>query len=208
VPASGDPRGGHSVRGAKVNAPNRILLIGDSISMGYTPHVAVLLAGRADVVHNPGNAGDTDHTRADLDAWLAELPAEVVHFNCGLHDIKVARPGGANQVPLPRYRENLTWIVQRLQATGAGLVWASSTPVIETRHQAVKDFDRYNRDVESYNLAAAEIMAEAGVPVDDLHAVAAAADLQSFLTPDGVHFTEAGYGLLASAVAEALSRVL
>ncbi|MEC8506873.1 MAG: SGNH/GDSL hydrolase family protein, partial [Planctomycetota bacterium] len=34
----------------------RVLIIGDSISLGYTPYVASILKGRAKVVHNPGNA--------------------------------------------------------------------------------------------------------------------------------------------------------
>ena len=37
----------------------RVLIIGDSISLGYTPYVASILKGRAEVVHNPGNAPHT-----------------------------------------------------------------------------------------------------------------------------------------------------
>ena len=37
----------------------KVLIIGDSISIGYTPYVKELLAGKAIVKHNPGNAEDT-----------------------------------------------------------------------------------------------------------------------------------------------------
>jgi lysophospholipase L1-like esterase len=187
-----------------VSARPKVLIIGDSISMGYTPHVAARLAGAAEVAHNPGNAGDTDNTAAGLDAWLAEAAPDVVHFNCGLHDIKVARDARRNQVPLDRYRENLARIVERLSQSAAKLIWATITPVIEDRHTAVKEFDRYNRDVKAYNAAAAEIVGRAGIPVDDLHAAAVAAGPEHVICEDGVHFTDDGYRMLAEAVATCL----
>jgi len=186
----------------------KVLIIGDSISIGYTPYVAELLASVAEVVHNPGNGGDTENIRAHLDEWLAQAPAQLVHFNAGLHDIKVTRGGTANQVPLERYRRNLSWIVERLQATGAVLIWASTTPVIESWHQARKEFDRYNRDVEAYNAAAEEIVSAAGIPIDDLHAAVASAGPEKLMTPDGAHYTDPAYRMLGQVVAECIARHL
>jgi lysophospholipase L1-like esterase len=186
----------------------RILIIGDSISMGYTPHVAEMLTDVAEVVHNPGNAGDTSNTAANLEAWLAEARPGVVHFNCGLHDIKLSRETRAHQVPLAAYRANLEWIVGRLQRSGATLVWASTTPVIEDRHHAAKEFDRCNRDVDNVNAVAAEIMEQAGIPINDLHAAAMSAGLEELLTQDGVHFTDHGYRRLAGVMADCLRKLL
>ncbi len=185
----------------------RILIIGDSISIGCTPHVAELLSAEAEVTHNPGNAGDTEHTAANLDAWLAEAPAEVIHFNCGLHDIKLSRRTRAHQVPLPRYRANLARIVERLEQTGAKLIWASTTPVAEDRHRAARDFDRLNRDVLAFNAVAAEIMHHAGIGIDDLHAAVLSAGPLKLLGEDGVHFTEEGYRFLAERMADCLRRL-
>ena len=120
----------------------KVLIIGDSISMGYTPHVQEMLSGRRSVVRNEGNAGDSDNVLARLDEWLAcDGDASLIHFNCGLHDIKTPREGGDNQVPLSRYKANLAAIVDRLVQTGKTLVWATTTPVIYERHLR-KDFDR------------------------------------------------------------------
>jgi len=186
-----------------------LLIVGDSISMGYTPHVAELLAGRAAVVHNEGNGGDTDRVASQLESWLAAAgkPA-AVHFNAGLHDIKVSRDNGEHQVPLERYERNLSDVVARLARSGARLMWATTTPVIEARHQAAKDFDRLTADVDAYNAAALRIMAAAGIPVDDLYAVAAGAGIEELLTADGVHFTEDGYRLLGGVVAERIAELL
>ncbi len=185
-----------------------ILIIGDSISMGYAPYVAETLADVAEVAHNPGNAGDTSHTAANLEAWLAEARPAVLHFNCGLHDIKLSRETHAHQVPLAAYRANLERIVGRLQRSGARLVWASTTPVIEARHHAAKEFDRYNHDVDSINAVAAETMDRAGIPINDLHAAAVSGGLEELLAEDGVHFTDQGYRRLAGVVADCLRELL
>ena len=185
----------------------KVLLIGDSISMGYGPHVEALLAAKAEVRRNPGNAGDTDNTLAGVAAWLAEFPPDVVHFNCGLHDIKGNRKTGARQVPLDRYVRNLPKILDILRGSGAALIWATTTPVVEDKHQASRDFDRLNRDVDVYNAAARSIVQAAGVVLDDLHAAVTRKGIDTIIAPDGVHFTEDGYRYLGQVVAECIRRV-
>ena len=181
----------------------KVLIIGDSISIDYTPRVAEELAGELRVAHNEGNAEDSRNLLANLDAYLA-ADAELVHFNCGLHDLK-RLGGGAYQVPLAAYRGNLRRIVDRLRATGRKLIWATTTPVIDERHAARGvDFDRCQADVEAYNAAAMEVVVAANIPVNDLHAVAGHAGPERLLGPDGVHFTPAGCGVLAGAVVAAI----
>lgn len=187
-----------------------VLIVGDSISMGYTPHVADALAGEANVVHHEGNGGDSRNVLAKLDAWLGALPAPpmVIHLNCGLHDIKINRQTRAHQVPLSEYERNLRAILARLGQTGATRMWATTTPVIEHRHRSAKDFDRLNRDVDAFNAAARRLMGEAGIEIDDLHAAVGGAGPASLLTADGVHFTEDGYRTLGGIVAERIRDLL
>ena len=66
----------------------RVLLIGDSISIGYTVTVRELLGGTANVHRIPENGRDTEHGLKQLDTWLGDQPWELIHFNFGLHDIK------------------------------------------------------------------------------------------------------------------------
>src|SRR5262245_56673006 len=75
----------------------KVLLIGDSIRLGYAPLVAKKLAGVAEVVSLPEPIGDTTVVLKNLDAWLAGKPA-VVHVNSGLHDLKVDKKSEAFQV--------------------------------------------------------------------------------------------------------------
>jgi len=189
-------------------AKPRVLIVGDSISIGYTPQVAELLAAEAQTLHNPGNGGDSDNVLQNLPGWLAEVPADVVHLNCGLHDVKFHRDPPRIQVPLERYRDNLRRIVQRLREGGSAVVWANSTPVIESRHTAVKEFDRFNRDVDAYNAAAEAIVSEARLCINDLHGVVVSAGPETVICEDGVHMREEGSHMLARAVADCLRRFL
>ena len=53
-----------------VSAADRpdVLIIGDSISLGYTPHVIELMLDEAKVVHNPGNAQHSTTGLEKIDA--------------------------------------------------------------------------------------------------------------------------------------------
>lgn len=186
--------------------PQKVLLIGDSISVGYTPVVAAELAGRFAVAHQEGNSGDTLNVLAHLDGWLAaDADAAIIHFNVGLHDLRLWHDSRGRQVPLPDYRANLGRIVRRLQATGAPLVWATTTPVDDERNAATAgEFHRANRDVLAYNTAARDVAQAAGIPVNDLYAVVVAAGPGRYLGGDGVHMTDEGYALLGRAVARAV----
>ena len=104
----------------------RVLLIGDSISMGYTLPVRQRLAGRANVHRIPANGGPTKNGVARLDAWLGAGRWDVIHFNHGIHDLRFM-DDGQRQVGPADYEANLRKIVARLKQTGATLVWATIT---------------------------------------------------------------------------------
>ncbi len=85
---------------APLEAPVRVLLLGDSISIGYTQAVRELLGGNYVVVrptHAKGgaeNCAGTNKGVEQIDRWLAlEGGAwDVIHFNIGLHDLKRVDP--------------------------------------------------------------------------------------------------------------------
>lgn len=180
----------------------RILLVGDSISMGYTLPTRKLLEGRANVHRIPANGGPTSKGVENLARWLGEGKWDVIHFNWGLHDLK-GMPDGTLQVSLEDYEKNLRTLVEQLKATGAALVWASTTPVPEGDLSP----PRRNEDVIRYNEVAAKVMAENGVRINDLYAfcLPQLADLQR---PVNVHFTAKGSAALAEQVASVLAEVL
>lgn len=183
----------------------QILLVGDSISIGYRETVRQTLAGQAEVWFNEANSEDSRNLLRYQQSWFMNRPADLIHFNCGLHDLKrpfdAAGPEG-NQVPLPEYRQNLEALLETLQSQHqAQLVFALTTPVNETWHQANKSFARFNSDVAAYNAAATEICRRLNVPINNLHETVTATGRDRILVEDGVHYTNEGYILLGQAVA-------
>lgn len=186
----------------------RIVLIGDSIRMGYQEGVRERLAGVADVWGPKENGGTSDNVLAHLDEWAVRRQPDVVHVNCGLHDIRT-EPGRDASVPLDRYTDNVRSILTRLRAeTEATVVWALTTPVNEERHNRNRPFDRFERCVLACNGAASAIARELGIAVDDLHSAVVAAGADDLLSDDGVHFTAEGCAFLADSVAGYLRQVL
>ena len=187
----------------------QVVLIGDSIRMGYQPIVAAALRGQAEVWGPKENGGDSANVLAHLDQWVIARQPEIVHLNAGLHDIK--RPFGEtrNQVPLDRYRQNLEAIFRRIQdETQALLIWAKTTPVNERWHHARKGFDRFEADLAAYSNAALDIARRMAVPVDDLSRPVLDGGRDTVLADDGVHFTPRGYNLLGRAVAACIRPLL
>ena len=184
----------------------KVVLIGDSIRGGYGPLVAKRLEARI-VVSAVSAGGDSSAVLQHLDEIIREQP-DVIHFNCGLHDLKVSKQTGQHQVELAAYEANLQQIVTRLQKeTKAAVVFANTTPILDDRHaKRGADFDRHEADVQRYNDSALAVMRDAGVPVEDLHWVVEDAGATQILGPDGTHYTPEGYERLAEAVADGVWR--
>jgi len=182
------------------NKPSAIL-IGDSICMGYRPLVKERLSEKVNILGVSANGGDSSNMLKNLDEWMISREADLIHFNCGLHDLKLERNATTHQQPLEAYESNLRKIVERLQKeTKTPLAWATSTPVIDERHSAVKGFDRHLTDVQAYNKVATAIMTEAGIPIDDLYSVIQNDDVEMCISADGVHMTQRGNSVLTDMV--------
>ena len=180
----------------------KIILVGDSIRMGYEPVVKKKLDGRCEVWGPVENGGTSDNVIKNLDGWCIGRRADVIHVNCGLHDLKRADDFSKNTTPLDEYERNVRRILERLKKeTGARIIWAATTPVIDEWHLRVKKFARRQEDVLAYNAAAAAVAASLGVEIDDLHSVIWTAGPEKCLQPDGVHMNPTGNELLAAAVA-------
>jgi GDSL-like lipase/acylhydrolase family protein len=179
----------------------RVLLIGDSISVGYTLPTRALLEGEANVHRIPENGGPTIKGLEHIEEWLGDGKWDVVHFNWGLHDLKVM--GEQNQVPLNEYAQNMEKLVTRLQATGAKLIWAATTPVPEGDVRPL----RRPADVPEYNAAAKRVMAAHKIPINDLNSFALPI-LEEIQRPVNVHFTDEGSKRLAERVAVAIRKAL
>lgn len=202
---------------ADPSLPN-VLLIGDSISIGYTRLVRDNLHGKANVYRpmrakGPDNCGDTTMGLEHIDAWLGDRKWDVIHFNWGLWDLCYRNPqvknqgnrdkvGGKLSVSLEEYEKNLEKLVARLKATGATLVWANTTVVPEG------EAGRIVGDDEKYNAVAAKVMERNGVVTDDLFSLTKGFAGKYSKAPGDVHYTPEGYAQIAAQVSAALQKVL
>ena len=167
----------------------RVLLIGDSVSRGYTQPVRKVLAGKANVHRAPANCGPTAAGVKNLDVWLGEGKWDVIHFNFGIHD---------RATPTADYEKRLEEIIVRLEKTGAKLIWASTTPIPD--NPATK---QTAASIVAKNVLAADLMKKHGIPTDDLFA-AMTPHLAKLQNPNDVHFNAEGYDFLGETVSAAL----
>jgi acyl-CoA thioesterase-1 len=180
----------------------RVLLLGDSISISYTLPVREALKGKATVHRPPTNCSSTGNALNHLDSWLGKGKWDVIHFNFGLHDAKLP-PEGVRHAPPALYEKNLRELVKRLQATGATLVWASTTPV---PNGGIISPTRRFGSVDEYNAIARKVMEESGVVIDDLNTVITP-HLATQL-PSDVHYSREGSAILAKAVVASVEGAL
>ena len=146
----------------------RVVLVGDSIRMGYAPFVAKLLDGKAIVVSPKPNGQDSGNVLRNLEEWVLKEKPDVVHINAGLHDLKLKDRATRCRWSIEK---NLKTILERIQKeTKAKIIFATTTPILDNLHaQRNAGFDRLEADVQKYNIAAMSIMKQAGVPINDLH---------------------------------------
>ena len=183
-----------------------IVLIGDSIRAGYQEQVRGQLADWANVWAPEGKGWTSEDILTSLDEWALSR-TDVIHINCGLHDIKKEFNKDNAAVPLSAYTENVRRILTRLQAeTEATVVWALTTPVNQEWHHRNKPFDRFEKDVVTYNAVASEISTGLGIAVNDLYSVVVSAGVDNILLADGFHFSSEGYALLGESVANCVRK--
>ena len=196
------------------NLPN-VLLIGDSISIGYTVDVRKALKGKADVFRIRGNARNSAYGLKNIEKFLATKPAkwDLIHFNWGLWDLCYRHPkskvqgkrdkvNGTLTATLEEYRANMEKIVARLKQTDATLIWCTTTPV--PKHEAGRKLG----DDLKYNAVAAEIMEKNEISTNNLHAHALLKQAEIQAKEGDVHFNKKGSAYLAQKVAQEISAAL
>ena len=180
----------------------RVLLIGDSISIGYTLPVREKLKGKANVHRVPINAGATEVGLENMKSWLGEGKWDVIHFNFGLHDAKYRSETEMRTTP-EQYLKNLQELINQMKATGAKLIFATTTPTPSKLSRATRRFD----SIPTRNEIAVKLMKENGVAIDDLYAVVLPVQ-DKIQRPGDVHYDPEGYEVLSTAVANSIEAEL
>jgi len=187
----------------------RVLIIGDSISIGYQVALKEALAGKANVHRPAENCGPSSRGVEQIEKWLGDGKWDVIHFNFGLHDVRhfddakkpVDADKGHRQVSDADYEKNLEMLVTRMKKTGAKLIFGLTTPVPEGAGGRIKG------DEVKYNEIARRVMQRQGVAIDDLYGFALP-QLAEIQLPANVHFKPEGSKVLAGQVAASILKEL
>ena len=175
-----------------------VLLLGDSIRLGYQPYVANSLTG-CTVYAPQQNCQSTEYSVEHIDAWLGGRQYAVIHCNWGLHDVWAFNCSQWNKVSIDDYRQNLRVLFTRLQRAARVVIFATTTPVPEDTPF------RCNEDINRYNAVAREVCAEYGVQVNDLNEyMCIYGDLEMY-PPFDCHPLPEGRELLGNRVAEVIA---
>jgi hypothetical protein len=193
---------------AKPYEVKRVLVIGDSISIGYTPFIKTALSTNVEVAHNPGNGGSTLRGMESIEKWLDNRDWDVILFNFGLHDMvhkdssgKYDVVNGTIAVPLKEYKKNLEAIADKLNETTAKVIFVTTTMVPEGAS------GRKTPSVPEYNEVALKVMKKKNIQVVDLYQPSLEIH-PSNSKPKDVHYTPKGYELLATILVKEIKEVL
>ncbi|KAA9041906.1 SGNH/GDSL hydrolase family protein [Ginsengibacter hankyongi] len=191
-----------------------ILIIGDSISIGYTPFVKSTLENKAQVFHCKGNAQYSSYGLSKLNDWLGNEHWDIIQFNWGLWDICYRDPNkpidytnrdkinGKINTTKEDYKANLETIINRLKQTKAKLIFVTTTCVPDNEP------GRYDNDVQDYNIIAIQVMKENNIPVNDLYSISKQIHKEDGLGDNNVHYKAEGYQKLAIKVCEGLNKLI
>lgn len=186
----------------------KIVLLGDSIRMGYDKYVKEALEDVAEVYYPKENCQFTLRLMRYIKGWKKDWPEDIdlVHWNAGLWDILELDDEGP-LTPIEFYEYNIGRIDRylRKQFPGAKMVFATSTGVDEAGNGP--GHTRRNATIEAYNAAALRALADTDTVINDLNA------LSQNATPewrsDRTHYsTPKGLEMLGGQVIETLCREL
>ena len=176
-----------------------VLLIGDSIRMGYDKAVKNNLKNKANVYFPEENCRFASYVLRYIHEYksiLGNNHVDVLHWNAGLWDC-LRLFGEEPHTPVEVYAYYIERICIRIKKLfpDAQVIFATSTSV--QSELMSPDFKRCNEEIEAYNAAAVKVVLKYGFQVNDLYTVSvtlpaeAHSDAVHYYTPMGTQkFTE------------------
>ena len=188
----------------------KIVLIGDSIRMGYDKYVKEALKNSAEVYYPGENCRFAEYVLRYAHEWakVSEFngEADLVHWNAGLWDA-LELFGDEPLTSLSYYEEAIARIDKRLRMLfpKAKLVFATSTNVNEAMSKPT--FTRHNATIEKYNEAAIRALSKTDTVINDLYSLTAS--FPDEYRSDWVHiYTDKGREIIGGRVLSVICREL
>ena len=187
----------------------KVLLLGDSIRIGYDKYVKMAFDGIVDVRFPRENCAFSTYNICFLSAWKERVgfdeDVDLVHFNVGLWD-SLQVGDGELFIDIEMYKENIDRIctILKILYPEAKIIFATSTPVVE---RLFTHYKRKNESVEMYNEAAVEIVKKHNGEIDDLYSLVK--DVPEHYYSDSTHlYTKEGTRILTEKVCRCIENAL
>ena len=174
----------------------RVLLVGDSISVGYGPRVSSLLAEKGSVAWVGTSRFPADPVfLEEILLVLRHTRFDLIHFNNGLHGFDNSDES---------YAESLPKILTELREASAGAKWilANSTPMRKPDH--LEEWHPFTERIRFRNDVVRQLAAGQGLLLTDLFETVETHP--EFYSPDGTHFNDEGQFALAGRVVATLEK--
>ena len=196
------------------NKKTNILIIGDSISIGYTPSVKNFFLDKATVLHNDGNAQHTGTGLQKIEEWLGNKNWDVIQFNWGLWDLCYRHSdskeygnrdkiNGKPEFTIDEYASNLDSLVAIIKKkSNAKLIF------VTTSYVPKDEPGRRKSDVEKYNKAAKLVMKKHNILINDIYEQSIAIHNRYGKGAKDVHYTTIGYNKLSELIIKFLETEL
>lgn len=193
----------------------KVLLLGDSIRMGYDDYVKELLDGKCEVFYDANDNGRfVAYTLWQMNQMFREFgPFDLVHWNNGYWDMNIEPPMETPFCPIDEYTHLLRRMVQEIRKNGARVIFALTTPVLDVGTAAdntgtgALSISYNDAWVKEYNEAAKCVMAEENVPINDLYTLCKN-DKNYYKCEDMLHLTEEGYRRCAAQISKIILKEL
>ena len=179
----------------------KVMLIGDSITVGYTIPVNQYLAGKVHADSIATSKGlDHPFYNAEIDLFASQFGFDykAIHFNNGLHGWHLTAEEYEKL-----YEEKVLWLKERFPKAKLALVTSTAVAVSGEDHRVDPERDK---KVSAYNAAVWRIAEKYGLPVDDLYPTSVS--MPEWRGGDSHHFNEAGKAGQAKIVGDFLLKLM
>lgn len=187
------------ISGANRTDLPHVLLIGNSITRGYSKKVEQALKGKAYVgrLSNSKSVGDPALLE-EIAVVLKNAHFDIIHFNNGLHGFGYTEE---------EYDKNFPKLIKTIRkyAPKAKLIWATITPV--RAGEKMTGFAPITERIKKRNEIALKHIHQEGIQVNDLWNVMVNHP-EYYEGGDGTHPTNIGYSALAQQVLQVINSEL
>ena len=181
----------------------KVVLLGDSIRLiGYGAKVEEMLrADGCEVWQSEDNCRFAKYTLRMIFDFKDQIEgADVIHWNNGLWDCTELF-GDGTFTPVEDYVKEMTRIAKLLLATGAKVIFATTTPTNPEYEYT------HTEQVRKFNAALVPVLQDMGIEINDLFSAMEAHDVDG-ICEDMLHLNELGKEICAKQVYEHIKKAL